>query len=657
MSSIERRRDLVTLRRGHSDPSLASRKVPAKAPAPRSATRIALVTMPFASRYHPSIQVGLLTSIGRAKGFTVDSFHLNLDLAKQLGSRVYEALCELRGCASGEWLFAAEAFGDAAPTDEDAFFQANANRLAPILEQAKIDRARYVELRRQEIPRYLDDLMAMVPWGEYDVVGFSSTFEQNIASFALAARIKRAHPHVVTLFGGANFDGEMGHELVRAVHAIDYAVVGEGDEAFPDFLEAIHEGHDPGQVPGVIHRNDDGTVDPPIARAPFTDLDSLPTPVYDEYFARSESLRLSMREGRGDFQIPFESSRGCWWGEKHHCTFCGLNAKSMKFRAKSPARVRSELDELASKTESFRFQAVDNIVETSYFDTLFPELKKSRADYTLFYEIKSNLTRAQIKMLADAGVRVIQPGIESLSTHVLGLMRKGVKAIQQVNTLRWAQYYGIRAEWNVLWGFPGEDERDCLDQIELIARVRHLHPPRSHNRFWMERFSPVYFDEEFRKRFTQPEKSYEHVYPSAGVDLQRIAYFFDYQLEGTMPDEAFLDLARVLTRWRDSWTKDLRRPTMFYWASPSLVRIEDRREPGSPETILLRGLEAAVYAACSDAPRSIEAVLDHLRGGDQALTASAADVRQVLASFDERHLVMREGDRFLSLAIPAVDGR
>ena len=76
-------------------------------------------------------------------------------------------------------------------------------------------------------------------WGRYSVVGFSSTFQQNVASLALARRIKERFPMVKVVFGGANFEGEMGPEYVRAFPFIDYAVVGEGDMAFPALLRNI----------------------------------------------------------------------------------------------------------------------------------------------------------------------------------------------------------------------------------------------------------------------------------------------------------------------------------------------------------------------------------------------------------------------------------
>ncbi len=72
--------------------------------------------------------------------------------------------------------------------------------------------------------------------------------------------------------------------------------------------------------------------------------------------------------------------------------------------------------------------AVDNILPHEYFKTLLPELKRRQLGVTLFYEIKANLKREQVELLRDAGVAALQPGIESLSTPVLRLMRKGTTA-------------------------------------------------------------------------------------------------------------------------------------------------------------------------------------------------------------------------------------
>ena len=93
-------------------------------------------------------------------------------------------------------------------------------------------------------------------------------------------------------------------------------------------------------------------------------------------------------------------------------------------------------------------------------------------------------------------------------------MRKGVRASQNINLLRWAHYYGINVDWNLLWGFPGETEQDYAEQAALIPHLRHLPPPVGYARIWLERFSPMFTEPEtFRLRRRSPERSYRYVYP------------------------------------------------------------------------------------------------------------------------------------------------
>ena len=90
-----------------------------------------------------------------------------------------------------------------------------------------------------------------------------------------------------------------------------------------------------------------------------------------------------------------------------------------RFRSKSPERVLDELAQQARRYRSFRFEAVDNILDMAYLKQLFPALAENDAGYEFFYEVKANLSREQLRLLAQAGVTHIQPGIESLSSHVL----------------------------------------------------------------------------------------------------------------------------------------------------------------------------------------------------------------------------------------------
>jgi hypothetical protein len=248
-------------------------------------------------------------------------------------------------------------------------------------------------------------------------------------------------------------------------------------------------------------------------------------------------------------------------------------------------------------------------------------------------------------------VNRLQPGLESLSSHVLRLMRKGVRAAQNVNLLRWAQYYGIRVEWNLIWGFPGETAQDYAGQAAAIPHLIHLRPPSGAGRVWIERFSPLYTDPAaFPPRTRTPELSYRYVYPE-GVDLDRVAYFFEYELDGALPDATYDGVRLAVDGWSRAWRAD-RPPVLRYWSAPGFLQVYDGRREGHEGTYTFDGSLADIYLACTDRPITAAAVSDRLPGG-----VSAGEVREVFEEFQRRGLMFLDDTLGVALALPAVPGR
>ncbi|MEU7916104.1 RiPP maturation radical SAM C-methyltransferase [Microbispora bryophytorum] len=607
--------------------------------------RVALVTMPFASHRRPSLQLGLLAAIARDHGHTVSTFHFNLDFAALIEPRLYDLLCEHRGTALGEWLFAEAAFGRKAPDAGRRMPSFDDADLAAALAATGGDTPALRRLRGETAGLFIEQLAGGVAWDEFDVVGFTTTFQQNVASLALAARLKRTHPGLVTLFGGANVDGVMGVEMVRAFDCVDYALSGEADRSFPMLLRRLADGASPDDVPGLLRRGPDGVVTG-APSAPTASLDDLPVPDYDEYFERAERLGLIRAAARRDIDLPFESARGCWWGQRRHCTFCGLNGQTMRFRSKSPQRVIDELTLQARRYRSYRFEAVDNILDTAYLEDMLPKLVDAGVTYDIFYEVKANLRRDQLALLRRAGVRRIQPGIESLSSHVLRLMRKGVRASDNVNLLRWASYYGLSVSWNLIWGFPGETEEDYWEQARLAPHLVHLEPPGGAGRVWLERFSPMFTDRAaFPMATVRPESSLDFVYPDF-VDKDRLAYFFDYRLEEALPEVSYGSMALAVKAWQTARTDH--DPQLRFFYTPGLLEVVDTRHSADETTYTLRAPLDTLYIACSDRPRSVRSLVTE---GDSPLNAS--DTRIALDRLCDAGLAMRDRDRYLALALPA----
>src|SRR5579885_2494938 len=533
-----------------------------------SRTPVALVNMPFGYAKYPSIQLGTLSTLLKSRGIGVRSHNLNVFFAHRIGVPLYELICEKRALF-GEWLFSHLLFRDS-PKHADY-----PRTFKPVFEDLARQSGQpigyFEELASRTAPQFLTWALTAIDWGRYRIVGFTSTFDQNVASLTLAKLIKDLYPEVTIVFGGANFDGEMGLEHLRAWPWIDFVVVGEGETAFPPLVERILAGGAGGYPPGVAYRAG-GEVRFQPNPSLFTEFDRMGPPDYDDYFRDLEEVGAGPSKGL-DRILLYEGSRGCWWGEKHHCTFCGLNAQSMKFRAKSPEQVARELDALSSRYDATRFRLVDNIFDMKYVDNLFGKFAAERLDLDVFIETKSNLTRRQIQTLAQGGVKCMQPGIESLSQAQLHEMDKGVSPMQNLQCLKWSQYYRIDVSWNILLGFPGETDEDYLRQIRLIPALFHLQPPESVGRFWLERFSPYFTrPQQYGIRITGPGLAYEYVYDPRKVDLNKIAYDFEYEIESRVSPHLYEELVGLVHEWRRRHASD-NRPFLYYAKAPSYVTV------------------------------------------------------------------------------------
>jgi ribosomal peptide maturation radical SAM protein 1 len=620
---------------------------PSAAPA---TLRVCFVDMPFASSRRPSIQLGLLQAILSKEEVPATSAYLNLELGAALGWEPYEALCHSRDILLGEWLFARAAFGARAP-DPEAFVRHYRPEIAAICEELHCDVAYLLDLRDRVFPAFVDDCIDRLNWSQFDIVGFSSIFEQNCAALALARRLKARFPTLITVFGGANFEDEMGLEYVRALPWVDYAVIGEGDEVFPQFLRRLATGQDVCALPGVASRAPDGTVRF-AGRAPQVSvLDSLPEPDYSDYFDAAARLALP-RVVRGQvISLPFESARGCWWGAKHHCTFCGLNGLGMAFRSKSSERFMSGIDELALRYGTYSFLSVDNILDQRYLRGVFEPLAQQRKDYTFFFEVKANLTHEQLKTLTRGGARILQPGIESLSTHLLELMRKGVTALQNVRFLKWGRYYDLVVTWNLLMGFPGERIEDYCQQARTIPLIHHLCPPGHVGRIRLDRFSPHFTDSaNMGFHLIRPLRAYADIYP---VDLhhESIAYSFSYESSATLPEDAYQELKTAALEWQRAWMGSGPPPLLVFQRGAGRLTITDTRPGERPRVSSFGELEARVYEAVTPTAHSASAVqrlLQHDYDDDTPL----GSIEQVLNHFRDLELVLEEDGHYLGLALP-----
>jgi ribosomal peptide maturation radical SAM protein 1 len=386
-------------------------------------------------------------------------------------------------------------------------------------------------------------------------------FEQTAASIALLRRVKALSPQTVTIIGGSNCEGGMAQGMAGLSPAIDYIFSGESEETFVEFLRQVKAGQQPARR--IIYGR------------PCHQLEALPRPDFGEYFAQFEHALPELAAQPGYRWLSYESSRGCWWGQKHHCTFCGLNGQGMSFRAKSPEKVISDLKQLVAEHSLWQVGMTDNIMPHAYFKTLLPRLSAEIPGLHIFYEQKANLSLSQMVALKRAGVDVIQPGIEALSSSLLKRMDKGVLARQNIALLRYARSVNIEIFWNLLWGFPGDQTQEYQETLNLLPLLRHLPPPIGLHHLAIDRFSP-YFDRpaDYGIQQIRPFGSYAKLLP-AGVDPAQVAYSFvgDYPCESHQHPELIAAIQQEVEAWQAAWQQKVRLSRTASMLTPPILRV------------------------------------------------------------------------------------
>jgi len=606
----------------------------------------------------PSIQLGINQALLSAHQIGVSSRSFYLEWLKFLSLRgadpeavfagVQQVSDTYHGVGVGEWIFAVPPLYRRDARLDDAYHQFLVRKQIPA---AVIDSAFAV---RELVPEFLQQCAADILADSPSIVGFTTMFSQNLPSLSLAKTLKQQRPDLKIVFGGANCQGEMGVSLLRRFEFVDAVVRGESEGVLPELMKSWLAGAMPRDLPGVCLRNEDRvTVNDFAANAPFT-MDQAPQPDYDEYFQRLQTHPMrSMIDQR--VQLPIESSRGCWWGEKSHCTFCGLNGATMTFRAKSADRFYDELLELSRRYRRLKFFSVDNILDMQYHRHLLPRLAESQDDIQLFFEVKANIRKTQLRLMRDAGIRVIQPGIESFSTPILKLMRKGTTGLQNIRLLKYCAELGIDVVWNVIFGFPNEPMTEYDAMARSIPSLVHLQPPRL-VQLVIDRYSPYHTDPAAHGlNITGPAEFYSYIYRDSPENLMDVAYHFEaVHQDGRDPGRYTRTLQAAITHWNQHWDQRVSggAGSLTYQSGPGFVRIDDQRST-SPTDTILEGTEAAVYRAIEHGG-SAESVSRKLLEHDD-LSVTTAQVREILDRLQATGLAYGEGDRFLSLATSLFD--
>lgn len=614
-------------------------------------TRTVLINMPWAPVESPSLALSLLKAALSRAGIACEVAYLNVLWFKRMtewhaSQRIRSPLpllLKLGGSGNGpagECLFAAHLHHpDEDPVDN--LTRILAEYPVPLPADLRADFARLAPL----VPAFLRECVQAIQPETTFLAGFTSTFSQQTPALMLARALKTANPAMHVVFGGANCVGPAGAALLRYHPFVDFVFRGEADLTFPVFVERLRGGHSPADIPGIDWRQGDRIVTG-LAPTHVADLDALPFPATGDYFDAIERLGFAKKVG---IVATMEASRGCWWAMRvAPCTFCGLNDGRGDHRRKSPGRIVAEARHLVESSGVARIAFADTALWPKDYAGAHADIARHIPGIEQLGEIRPSLTRDQAGALARAGFTRVQPGIESFSTPILDLMRKGSTGIQNVACLKYVHDQGMVAGWNLLYGLPNERAEEYSGILETLRRITHLEPPTSVHRVRLVRYSPA-FSEPDRHGYkrVRPMPYYRYLYPDpypeeAQADFANI-FAFEYA-DGRDPESYTVPVRRFVAEWRRHRHAG---ELVYVGDGDDAGRIVDTRFNALVTARRLSPMENSIYTFC-DVVRSRDEILEHVRGGHGAVPLLS--VNNVLERFERALWMVSEGDSYLSVA-------
>jgi len=615
---------------------------------------VALVNMPFAPVERPSIQLAILQASLEAAGIVADPYFLNVDFFDLL--RQHDAHLGYNSSLPSliaEWIFA-EAETSALDVQETSgaadlpWGPSPREQLAAFAEHSELEQERLEQVRQRLVPEFLRQATSATDWSRYRVVCFTVTYPQLTASLRLARTIKEVSPEVVTVFGGApsKIFRASARELMRLYSCVDVVVVGEAEPVFAPLVQRLLAGRSPARLPGVCYRRRDRILCSRQTSA-LERLDQAPIPDYRPWAEKRARVHAATRAFMLR-DVPIELSRGCPWAQRSPCTFCGFYPHA-RYRRKTDPVALAELERQVGQLGWTSFCAVDALLPRAMIDSLFAKIAARGGLSWSFVEVRADLGRAQLQRLADAGVELLQPGVEAFDDRLLRRLAKGVNLFDNLLLLKRSLELGLEVSYNLLLGIPDATDEELADQLAVLRRLAHLPPPYPLSVSFVRGSSYQRAPARFGLDGLRPDPFHRAIF-GADARLKELAY----ELDGAWPRERQRALYERTLRWLASWrSRWMAGPRPYLWCErdgEQLV-LRDGRNPRLPERVLtLEGAAAAVYSAMLDEALTEGQLQRQARG------LSPPMMRAILRDLDQEELLVERADRYLGLALPRPPG-
>jgi len=327
------------------------------------------------------------------------------------------------------------------------------------------------------------------------------TFNNDTGWFT--GQVKAAHPDIKIGALGIHVS-KLPIESLEVASNIDFVLKGEPEAVVRPLIEALADGGNLADVPGIAFRNGAGIKDNIGVTAP-SDVDSYGFPDWSDIEFANYPLPV---KNRPFSMISF--SRGC----PHACTYCAASAYyGKKLRMRSVEKLIEEIHyNLDLGVRDFLFWtellSADLKFLNRFLDALLAEGLEKKIRWVSNSRV-DGLDEETVAKMKRAGCWQIAFGIEFGTDKALKLAKKGGRATveQGRKTVEMVNRAGIAVDGHFIMGYPGETEEDMQATVDYAASL-----PLTFAHFYMATpfpGSPLY--ESFVEQSNAGQASWDHI--------------------------------------------------------------------------------------------------------------------------------------------------
>ena len=313
-------------------------------------------------------------------------------------------------------------------------------------------------------PKFLDAIARELP--NCLAFGISLLTGPVIRDAIAASRVVRQiRPDLPIIYGGWHPTLLTGETLREDF--VDIVVRHQGEKTLTEILQRQMTEAGLEMVAGCWFKRDGKIFSNPDR--PASPLSAFPPPAYDmvdfEAYARATGSR----------KLPFATSIGC----PYACNYCtDMVFYNRRFNPLNVDGVVKDVVDLVKRYQLQEISLVDSnfLVDTRRAAAIARGFLKSGVQFRWTFQASTDLlcrmTDEDVGLLASSGVSHIGFGTESASPEVLRRMNKRHQSIDDMyEAARKCADAGIRVTYNLIFGYPGEEEVDRKQTLRIMGQI------------------------------------------------------------------------------------------------------------------------------------------------------------------------------------------